>query len=247
MIKDLRGRGALVTGAAKRLGREIALALARAGANVAIHYGRSEEDARTVVREAEACGVHAWAVRADLSVEEEVRDLVDEAYRLAGPLDILVNSASTFHASDFATFTRADLATSIDVNAWAPLVAARRFVELGGQGHIVNLLDTRVAGFDWRHVAYHAAKTLFALFTRQMALRFAPGVQVNGVAPGSILSPSGQGAEHLERLGRESPLSRVGEPRDVSDAVLFLVATRYVTGQVVFVDGGRHLLEMNHG
>jgi len=247
MTVELRGRKALVTGGAKRLGRATALALARAGADVVVHYHTAAEEARATVRDLEACGVRAWAVGAELSREDEARRAVDEANRLAGPLDILVNGASSFPKSAFETFTRDELDASIAVNAWAPLVLARRFVEQAEGGHIVNFLDTRAFGYDWQHVAYHASKALFVLFTREMALRYAPRFLVNGIAPGLILPPPGESADYLEKLKNTNPLGRAGTPEDIAAAVLFLVGSRFTTGQVLFVDGGRHLREASRG
>jgi NAD(P)-dependent dehydrogenase (short-subunit alcohol dehydrogenase family) len=237
----------LVTGAAVRLGRATALALARAGADVVIHYRSSVQEARATVAEIEACGVRGWAVGADLGVEDEARRVVEEARGLAGPIDILVNSASVFPRSEFETFTRGELVQSMDVNAWAPLVLARRFVEQVEAGHIVNFLDTRAFGYDWGHVAYHASKVLLELLTREMALRWAPRFQVNAVAPGLALPPPGETADYLERLRRSNPLGRAGTPEEIAEAVLFLVRSRFVTGQVLFVDGGRHLREARRG
>jgi hypothetical protein len=245
--EELQGRTALVTGGAKRLGRATAVALAEAGVNVVVHYNRSEAEAREVAGELEGLGVRAWAVQADLRHEQQVRMLMTEARRFAGPLHVLVNCASSFPASQFADFSRDELQESIDVNAWAPLAAARCFVEQAEAGTIVNFLDTRVVGYDWQHVAYHAAKTLFELFTREMALRWAPRFRVNAVAPGLILAPEGQGAEYLERLKGGVPLARVGGPRDVTEAVLYLLRSSYLTGQVIYVDGGRHLMEAKRG
>lgn len=247
VAEELRGRTALVTGGARRIGRAVALALAEAGADVVVHYNRSEAEAREAVREIERLGRRAWAVPADLRHEQEVRTLFAEARRFAGPLQVLVNSASTFPPSTFAEFTREELIESVEVNAWAPLAAARCFVGQVEAGAIVNFLDTRVVGYDWGHVAYHAGKTLFELFTREMALRWAPRFRVNAVAPGLILPPEGEGPEYLERLKGGVPLERVGAARDVTDAVLFLLRASYLTGQVIWVDGGRHLLEAKRG
>ena len=247
MTVDLRGRRALVTGAAVRLGRAAAVALARAGADVVIHYRSSADGARATVKDLEACGVRAWAVQADLAVEAEARRVVDEARGLAGPIDILVNAASVFPKAKFETFSRGELGESIDVNAWAPLVLARRVVEQAETGHIVNFLDTRAFGYDWVHVAYHASKVLLELFTREMALRWAPRFQVNAVAPGLVLPPPGESQDYVERLRKTNPLERVGTPEEIADAVVFLAGTRFVTGQVIFVDGGRHLREGSRG
>ena len=247
MISDLSGKTALVTGGAKRLGGATALALAGAGANVVVHYRTSARQAEELIRQLRKLGVEAWAVKADLSASNELEALVERAYQVGGPLHILVNNASIFPPSDFAALTLDDLHEAIDINAWAPFLIARDFAEKMGTGHIVNFLDTRIAGYDWSHVAYHASKSLLALFTRMMAIRFAPHISVNAVAPGLILPPEGKDQAYLESLKGGLPLKRVGSPKDVTDAVLFLVTSSFITGQVVFVDGGRHLREAELG
>ena len=247
MISDLSGKTALVTGGAKRLGGATALALAGAGANVVVHYRTSARQAEELIRQLRKLGVEAWAVKADLSASNELEALVERAYQVGGPLHILVNNASIFPPSDFAALTLDDLHEAIDINAWAPFLIARDFAEKMGAGHIVNFLDTRIAGYDWSHVAYHASKSLLALFTRMMAIRFAPHISVNAVAPGLILPPEGKDQAYLESLKGGLPLKRVGSPKDVTDAVLFLVTSSFITGQVVFVDGGRHLREAELG
>ena len=241
MATDISGKTALVTGGAKRIGRAICLALANAGADVVVHHGRSESEAQELVGLIEKLGVRAWAIRADLGNTEELDGLIGRVYDAAGKLDILVNNASTFDESRFDTFTLDDLEGNARVNAWAPFALARRFVERADSGHIINLLDSRVAGYDWAHVAYHASKVLLELFTRQMALRFAPAFQVNAVAPGLILPPPGKDQAYLESLKDKLPLRRVGSAEAVAEAVLFLLRSDFITGQTIFVDGGRHL------
>ena len=247
MTCELSGRTALVTGGAKRLGAATALALGGAGANVVIHYHTSAREAEELLEQLRKLGVEAWAIKADLSASDELGTLVERAYQIGGPLHILVNNASIFPSGDLAAVTRDDLHESVDINAWAPFLIARDFAEKMGGGHIVNFLDTRIAGYDWPHVAYHASKTLLALFTRMMAIRFAPHISVNAVAPGLILPPEGKDQAYLESLKDGLPLKRVGSPKDVTDAVLFLVTSRFITGQVIFVDGGRHLREAQLG
>lgn len=244
---DLTGRTALVTGGAKRLGRAMALALARSGADVVINHRKSAGDAERLVAEITSMGRGAWAVRADLAEPDEVEELVERVIEMAGRFDILINNASIFPESRFATFTLDELVGSIKVDAWAPVVLGRHFAEKIGHGHIVNMLDTRVAGYDWLHVAYHSAKYLLGLFTREMAIRFAPEISVNAIAPGLILAPEGKDESYLETLKDRLPLKRVGSPEDIAEAALYLVASRYVTGQVIYVDGGRHLVEASVG
>jgi pteridine reductase len=244
METDMRlaGKKALVTGGGKRLGREVALALAREGASVVVHYGRSSDGADETAAEIRRLGVKAWTVRTDLASEAKTEKLVDRAAALSGGLDILVNNASIFPEGEFEDLSAADLHRNVDVNALAPFVLGRNFARQAGGGHIVNFLDTRITGYDWQHAAYHASKILLAYLTRVMALRFAPSTAVNAVAPGLILPPEGKDAAYLNRLKDTVPLRRVGNPAQITQAVIYLVTSAYLTGQVIFVDGGRHLL-----
>ncbi len=238
----LKGKKALVTGGGRRLGREAALALAREGAAVVVHYGRSADGAEETAAEIRRLGSRAWTVRADLGSEAKAEKLVERAAAAAGRLDILVNNASIFPAGEFEDMSAADLHRNVNVNAWAPFVLGRNFARQARGGQIVNFLDTRITGYDWQHAAYHASKVLLAYLTRVMALRFAPGTAVNAVAPGLILPPEGKDAAYLDKLKATVPLKRVGSPGQIADALLYLVTSQYLTGQVIFVDGGRHLL-----
>lgn len=247
-MRDIRGASALITGSAKRIGRAIALSLAREGVNVVVHYRSSAREAQDLVHELGRLGVRAWTVQADFRKGTELSGVVARAVELAGNLQILINNASTFPRSTFETVTREELAASIESDAWAPFELARQFARQTDAGHIVNLLDTRIAAqFDWRHFAYCAAKDLFGLFTKLMAIHLSPGVAVNAVAPGLILPPEGKGPEYLETLKSELPLRRIGDPAFVAEAVLFLVRSEFITGQTIFVDGGRHLLGGSRG
>lgn len=243
MAIGLEGKTALVTGAARRLGRAVSLALASSGANVVVHYSRSESAAEALAGELEALGVRADLVQADLAQPEQVEHLVAQAGKRAGRVDFVVNNASVFAPETLQTATLDALLANVKVNAWAPLVLTRAFAREFGRGKVVNLLDARVAGLDLAHAGYILSKHLLAVITRMAAVAFAPGLAVNAVAPGLILPPPGQDEAYLARLARRLPLERHGEPDDVARAVLFLLECDFVTGQVVFVDGGQHLLE----
>ncbi|MCX5769698.1 MAG: SDR family oxidoreductase [Candidatus Hydrogenedentes bacterium] len=238
---SLHGKTALVTGAAKRLGAATALELARHGANVVIHYGKSQAEANHVAEQISALGVRPWTLPANLGDPEAAEGLFDRAVRLAGPIDILVNNASIFPRTGLATLSAADLHANIDVNALAPLLLSRRFFAQGRPGCVVNFLDARITDYDTEHAAYHLSKRMLFSLTRMMALEFAPAVRVNAVAPGLILPPEGEDQSYLERLAHTNPLGRHGDARDVTDAVLFLIRSEFVTGQVIFIDGGRHM------
>jgi NAD(P)-dependent dehydrogenase (short-subunit alcohol dehydrogenase family) len=247
-MHDVHGATALITGSARRIGRAVALALAHEGVNVVIHHRSSAADADELVQRLVRMGVRAWTLRADLRDQRELSAVVDRATELSGGLQILVNNASAFPRSTFETMTRDDLFASIETDAWAPFELGRQFARRAETGHVVNLLDTRIAAqFDWQHFAYCAAKNLFGLFTELMALHLAPRVMVNAVAPGLILPPEGKGLDYLEALKSELPLRRIGDPSFVAEAVVFLVKSEFITGQTIFVDGGRHLLGGSRG
>jgi hypothetical protein len=239
----LRGKKALVTGAARRIGRAIALALADEGVHVVLHSSTSAGEARDLASEIEGRGVSAWTVQADFRRPPELESLVGRALDLAGGLDVLVNSASIFPASRLEDLTFPGLLESLEVNAWAPLVLSRELARRVGAGRIVNLEDTRIAGFDRTHAGYMLSKHVLAAITRALALELAPGITVNAVRPGLILPPPGEDLRYVERLAGKLPLRRHGDPEDVADAVVFLASSGFVTGEVVYVDGGRHLRE----
>jgi len=246
-LSDLKGMTALITGAARRIGREIAIALADVGVNVVIHYRSSAAEAERLSTDLAARGAKTWLIEADFESSEQARQLFSMALDSAGTLDILVNSASLFLPNTLNDMESSDLMRHIQVNAWAPFVLSREFARRVGRGRIVNLLDSRIVGYDWSHVAYILSKRMFATLTEMMAVEFAPGIAVNGVAPGLILPPPGKDEIYLNDLAKTLPLKRHGHPGDIADAVLYLLKSDFVTGQVLFVDGGRHLMEQDRG
>jgi pteridine reductase len=253
-MSSLRGRTALVTGAARRLGRAIAAALAREGADVLVHYGNSAAEAEQTAAELRALGVRSWTLRAELGDPGQAEALWDQACARAGAIDILVNSASAFPEDTLANFTAAGLEAAMRVNALAPVLLSRRFAAAGGRAGggpqdrvIVNLLDSRAQGRLRAHFSYQASKRLLGDFTRLLALELAPAVRVNAVAPGMILPPPGLDPQRQARLAATNLLGRWGEPEDVARAVLFLASSRFVTGQVLYVDGGGAVKESLFG
>ncbi len=244
---ELKGKTALVTGAAKRIGREIALSLADRGVNVVVHYRGSAEEAEDVARRCRDLGVNSVTVKADLEDRDELDNLIERATDAAGNIDILVNNASVFPEGRLETIDYDDLAHNISVNAWAPFVLSRKLSEHTEEAHIVNILDNSVNKYDWQHFAYHASKYLFALFTKECALAFAPGIKVNGVAPGLILPPEGEGQDYIDKLKGRVPMKKAGRAGDVAEAVIYLASSEYITGQVINIDGGRHLGESLDG
>ena len=242
MIGNLKGRVAVVTGGAVRIGRAICETLAAAGADVVVHYGKSAREAAETCAALEVRGVKAFAVQADLASEAGCRRLVDEAFRGAGRLDVLVNSAAVFHKDSLRDTCADNLLAEFWPNLFAPIILTRAFAARCEKGSIINILDRRIAGHDTTCVPYLLSKKGLAEFTKLAALELVPGIRVNGVAPGPILPPPGKGADYLREHAGPVPLDKTFTPQDIADAVLFLAGNENLTGQILYVDGGQHLL-----
>jgi NAD(P)-dependent dehydrogenase (short-subunit alcohol dehydrogenase family) len=248
MMNDhsLIGKNVLITGAAKRIGRAIALGFASEGANIAIHYRSSKTEAEKLCLELDKKKVGYWLLQADFGKKADYESLVDHAFETAGHLDILVNNASVFPESTLQNVTFAGVMKNIEINSWAPFYISRAFARKVKQGAIVNMLDTRIRGFDLHHVAYILSKQILESLTRMMALEWAPGIRVNAVAPGLILPPDGKDNSYLDALTYSVPLKKHGNLHQITEAVLFLVKNEFTTGQILYVDGGRHIKEFQH-
>lgn len=253
----LDGEVALVTGGGVRIGAAIVDALVAEGAGVVLHHRASKAEAERHARRIRDAGGQAWTVKADLAKAKDRAGLVAAAARAAGqPLTLLVNNASSFPEDRLETLTWDALQDALAVNAWAPFELARDFVAQvpkGGQGAIVNLVDSRIADYDWGHVGYWLAKCMLADLTRAMAVQFAPAATVNGVSPGAVLGPSNrpmsakEEAEFLARMAKHVPLRRTPRPEDIAAAVVHLLSSRATTGTILPVDGGRHLGKAVYG
>ncbi len=240
---NLRNQTARVTGAGRRIGRELCLALAKEGVNLVLHYRSAADEVQELAMTLAERGVETWLEQADFEQPGEYETLIERTMAQAGSLDILVNSAAIFPAGGLAEVALADLNRAMEINAWVPLVLSRDFARLAERGKIINLLDTRIEGYDWNHAAYILSKQALALLTRMTALAFAPAVTVNAIAPGLILPPAGKDPSYLKELAKTVPLLRHGSPGDIAEAALYLLGSEFVTGQVIYVDGGRHLME----
>lgn len=239
---DLRGRAALVTGGAVRLGSAVCRALAARRCNVVIHCRRSLAEARDLAAGLEESGVRAFVVSGDLSTEAGCRAVTRRAVTLAGKLDILVNNASVFGCCRIPSLTEKNMLDQLRVNFVAPAMLMREFVKQTGRGKIVNMLDRRVAGNEAGCLSYLLSKKMLAELTANSALELAPGITVNGVAPGPVLPAVGRHLPRDKRKAGDVPLARRPTPADIAAAVMFLLEADAVTGQVLFVDGGQHLL-----
>ncbi|MBI5642929.1 MAG: SDR family oxidoreductase [Deltaproteobacteria bacterium] len=246
MTWDLRGKTALVTGGAKRIGKEIALGLADEGVNVIIHYLTADKAAGELREELTGKGVGSWTLRADFE-KSEYEGLIERAAGEAGTIDILVNNASIFLKNTLDEISFPDLMDHMRINAWAPFELCRDFHRIMKRGKIINLLDSRTDGYDWAHVDYILSKHVFTELTRMIAVKYAPDVAVNGIAPGLILPPPGKDEGYLVKMDRTVPLKRHGTPREIAEACVYLLKSEFLSGEVIYVDGGRHLMEYDHG
>jgi pteridine reductase len=241
--KRLAGRVALVTGAGKRLGRAVALRLASEGADVAVHYGKSQAEAQEVVAAVEKMGRRAAAFPAELTDVKAIEKMVAEVVARFGQLDILVNSAANFLETKFGETSVETWDASLNTNLRAPFFcaqAAAPHLLKSGHGAIVNFAD--IGGLmGWREYLPHSlAKSGVILMTRILAKELAPRVRVNALAPGTITMP-GDPPEWQEDFVHRAPLRRSGRPDEIGDAVMYLIGAEFVTGQCLVIDGGRTL------
>jgi hypothetical protein len=248
-METLRDKTVLITGAARRIGRAITFGLVDAGCGVIAHFHGSESEAQELRQDVFARGGQCWLVHADLGRLTDVENLIEGASSAAGrPIDALINNAAIFPTDTLDSVSRESLARCLAVNAWAPLALCYAFAKQTSRGQIINLLDEKILGYRFSHVAYQASKHVLTLLTNMLALDLAPGVVVNAIAPGLIFPPPGQDVSWLEQQARSSvPLARPGRPEDIAEAALFLLGSSYLTGQIIYVDGGRHLLEPADG
>jgi pteridine reductase len=240
--ESLRGRVALVTGSAKRLGRAVALRLAEEGAEVVIHYRSSAREAQSAVAEIEKMGRRGVAIAADLNSVVEIKRLFDEAAKQFGRLDILVNSAANFLPSSIISTTEEVWDASLDSNLRAPFFCAQAAAPLlrRTKGCIINFADPGgLLGWPG-YIAHSVSKAGVVMLTKVLAKALAPEVRVNAIAPGTITMP-GDPPEWESDFIKLAPLRQTGVPRDIADAVLFLVHSQFMTGQTMVLDGGRTL------
>jgi len=237
-------KNVLVTGAAKRLGRAIALQLADHGWSVAVHHRNSSEDAEETAAAIREKGVRAHIVAADLSNEEATARLVANAAAELGPLNALVNNASMFEHDTADTMTRESWETHIAVNLRAPVLLAQKFAQqLGNRTHgvVINILDQRVLKPTPEFLSYGVTKAGLHWLTTTLAQGLAPHIRVNAVAPGPTLPSARQSKEQFERQFSSTVLGHGAQPQDIAAAVLYLIEAQAVTGQTIAVDGGQHL------
>ncbi|MBQ5961648.1 SDR family oxidoreductase [Massilia sp. ZL223] len=240
-------RIALVTGAARRLGRAIALGLARAGWDVAVHYRQSEPDALATVEAIRALGRRAVPLQCDLANEAAVRALPGRAAAELGPVSCIVNNASLFQYDSATEFSPVLLATHMQANVAAPLLLAQALYKAtpeGGQSVVINLLDQKLYNLNPDFLSYTLSKAALHSATTMLAQALAPKLRVVGVAPGITMVSGEQSEEGFARAHQATPLGRSSTPQDIADAVVYAAGARALTGTTLLVDGGQHLVPL---
>jgi len=241
---ELKGKTALVTGAGKRVGREIALGLARRGANVVVHYNTSAADALAVVAEIKALGVDALAVGADQTNARQVHAAVAKALRRFRDIHVLVTSAAVYKKTPFDTLTEADWDFHIDANLKGPFLFA---LEVGRHMKKRKIAGKIITFSDWAairpyadYLPYCVSKAGIICLTKSLAKALGPKVQVNAIAPGPILLPPDFTPAERRKVVDATIVKHIGSPKDIVNSILYLVeGTDFVTGHTLLVDGGR--------
>ncbi len=241
---DLKGKTALVTGAAKRVGREIALELARSGVNILLHYNTSQTDAEKTAEEIRGLGVACSPCKADLSKASEIDQMTKEILKRHNSIDILVNSASLFYKTPIENVNEADWDTFMNANLKGPFLLSTQFgrqMAKAKGGKIINIADW--SGFrPYRdYLPYCVSKGGLITLTKALARDFAPKVQANAIAPGPVLLPPDFSEEEKKTVINKTLLGRLGTPQDIAYAVRFLLENDFINGTVLTVDGGRSI------
>lgn len=241
-------RTALVTGAAKRLGRAIAYGLAADGWDIVVHYHTSKQEALETVDHIKALGRRAVAVACDLSAETAVRELLTVASDSLGPISCVVNSASVFDYDDPSTFSVAKLNAHMHANLAAPILLAQALHNAtpeGEQSVVINLLDQKLYNMNPDFLSYTLSKSALQTATTMLAQSLAPKLRVVGLAPGLTLVSGDQSETEFANAHSKTPLGKSSTPDDIVDAVCYLAKAKAVTGTVLVVDGGQHLTPLH--
>jgi 3-oxoacyl-[acyl-carrier protein] reductase len=245
---NLQGKIALITGGGTGIGREIALSFAREGAGVAVNYSRSEKEATTTAQEIRDLGVPALAIKADVSQDLQVREMVDKVMKEHGKLDILVNSAGTtafVEPEDLEGLTEEIWDRILAINLKGTFFccrAAAPAMKNGDGGNIINISSIAGTTGVGSCMAYSASKAAVICLTKSLARTLAPEIQVNTIAPGFVDTRWTADWPEFRKMHEEAtPMKRIAQPEDIAEAALFLVHSDFVTGQVIIVDGGKSM------
>lgn len=236
---NLKNKVVLITGAAVRIGRGFVEALAAQGCRLALHCNRSATEAETLARGLRRRGVKVCVIRKNLLERQASADVIRQTVKAFGRLDALVNNAAIFSKEKLAKSSEESIRGMLEINLMAPVLMTRAFAGIARKGKIINILDRRIAGIEPGMAAYLLSKKALADFTTIAALELAPDITVNGIAPGPVLIPAK--SSEREKAGA-IPLGKRPSLTDIANALIFLLQNDSITGEIIFVDGGQHLL-----
>lgn len=243
MNKSHSSKGtALVTGASRRIGKAVCLHLANLGYNIALHYNKSKKDSQKLQNEIQNKGVECNLFLCDLTNEKQITEFIHKVYRKFPDLNILINNASSFNKSKLKSEKISLFKENIKIHLIAPFIFTRDFAKKVKKGIIINILDTNITKNSTEYFSYLLSKKALAELTKLSAIELAPHIRVNGIAPGLILAPTRAKKGHLKKRSKNVPLKRIGSIKDITNTLQFLMETDYITGQIIFNDGGEHLL-----
>lgn len=237
----------LVTGAAKRIGREIALHFAKHGWHVVAHFGRSQQEADQLVEEIQQLGQQAIALQCDLANEAQVRTIMPQALQAMGQINCVVNNASLFEPDTAQDFSQAALDKHMHINLMAPIILSQALFEAtptNEQACVINLLDQKLYNLNPDFLSYTMSKAALQCATTTLAQALAPRVRVVGVAPGISLISGDQTEQQFQQAHQKTPLGKSSTPEDIANAVFFVANASAITGTTIVVDGGQHLIPL---
>lgn len=232
---------AIITGGSKRIGESIALTLAELGYDIALHYNRSKKDAlgtQSAIRES---GVKCEIFRADLSDPSQVSGLFRNIKKKMPKIKILVNNASIFNKKSFLEVKEKDFDREFNINFKSPFFLSQQFAKNVPEGMIINLLDARVSKVHTAHFVYNLSKYSLMQLTLMLAKELGPKIRVNAICPGPILPAPGENINQLKRVASKTPLKKIGGTGYISSGLKYLVENKFITGEMLFIDGGQHL------
>jgi NAD(P)-dependent dehydrogenase (short-subunit alcohol dehydrogenase family) len=241
------GQVVLITGAAKRIGRCIALTMAQRGWDVAIHFNQSDSEARALEKEIVAMGRRAFCVGANLSDQDAVKQIIPRVVAGLGGVDCVVNNASVFEVDTAADFSQAVLDHHMHINLAAPVLLAQALHQVTAQDKqtcVVNILDQKIFNLNPDFLSYTLSKAALQCATTTLAQALAPTVRVVGIAPGTTLASTHQDEHNFKQTHQVAALNQSSTPQDIADAVHYLASARAITGTILAVDGGQHLIPL---
>ena len=241
-------KSAIVTGAAKRIGAGIAMALSSQGWFVYLHYNSSSEEAKEVLYKIKSSGGNGQLINMDLSYPECGEQIINQIDKAAPPVELLINNAARFEYDNISNINSGSLDLHFFANVRGPILLSKAFFELvkkGQQGCVINILDNKIFALNPDYLSYTISKAALQCATETLAMAMAPHVRVNGIAPGITLESGGQGESSFQKGQKMSPIGKVSSVEDIIKALFFIVNTTSLNGHIITIDGGQRLQKLD--